>query len=960
MLPPPGAKMALPKHPQHHLSAAHINALLPRPTRRKREYFVERETGESARDWVQRNLEDSLGCYLMDVVMATLSAFIVVYNAYSFWGGVVFISSKWMIGVFAIHVYAVFDRVDYMRNLKPIAEFIILLPSWLRWFVDLNIIDLHRSLDIVEVSLVLCSLRVLRLFRFLDFTTSSLQYQVLAVFVTIVCIVISTTGILQVVEACFTECKDDEETTCRCQNLSYLDLLYFVVVSISTLGYGDIYLLSTNGKFLISFVILLTFIVVPIQINRVSKIISSHTDYTSSYKEAKQHPHVVITGHIDVEMLSVFFGEFFHSSNLNWNEKIVILNPSPPAVEAKKMLNMYENKVQYIVGSPMLDEDLARAMLHKASACYVLVNRNAFRPQHADQCSALTTIALRRGNPTCPIYSEVINTENAGTILKLGASDVLIAGLMKFSILGRSSEMFGLPTLLLNMLTQSHAELSQRVSPILWQNSYLHGVMHGLYVIDIPRTFSGLSFGDLIRFLYNKTPVIPLALLTEDGVQFPDMEFKLGATADPNLCCKVYALAKGLTAVEEALRIPPEQILSYRKNNRRKAKSSMDLHHLTPDSTKKKSKPALGSDFEKIRQSLIAMYTPPERPRVLDDDDRSREYVDFTSAGVPPDIAKHIIVCGFPTDTYQFLKTIREAPSTADNGDESDSSPVVFLAPAVIDEDEFAKIRHLDDVYFVMGSPVNFADLKKTRIDVAVSVLILTLTSEESQYSDPNMVDADAITTLRYIVEISQKSSMPNLVVELARPTNVKLLSSLSTDHRMMGLTHPVAAISHQISYRTPRCASSRRDSFWGGLDDSANGGSDASLVLEEYIASGRVYMNSIIDSLMSECYRKPWIMPFVHILINGCHNDPENKRLFQLEAPETFVALSYATCFRKFLEQASCVAIGIWRPERGAVLPHPCVFINPPHDLETEPGDLFFLVGRPITDAKALEFFVQ
>lgn len=730
---------------------------------------------------------------------------------------------------YIIRLYAAYDRVDYARTMLPVAELVVLLPSWLRWITDEQMAGYIVDRDVVKISIILRSLRVLRLFRFLEFTRSSLQRQLLAVLLTIICIVISTAGILQVFETCFLECYEDP-ITCKCQNLSYIDLIYFVVVSISTLGYGDIAPVSTDGKFLISFVILLTFIVVPIQINRVSTIISSHTDYSSSYTEAKQHPHVMITGHIDVEMLSVFFGEFFHPSNLNWNEKIVILNPSQPSVEVKKMLNTHESKVKYIVGSPMLDEDLDRAVLQKASACYVLVNRNASRPQHADQCSALITIALRRGNPTCPIYAQVINAKNAGTILKMGASDVMVAGLMKFSILGRSCEMCGLPTLLLNLLAQCHGDLDTRVSPIQWQKFYLHGFMHGVFVVDIPRTFSGLSFGDLIKFLYEKTPVVPLALLTEEGVQFPDMEFKLGATADPNLCCKVYAIAKGLTAVEQVLQIPPEQILSYRKNTRRKAKSVVGL--FDNEVAKKNSKPALGTEFEKIRQSLIASYKTPEK-RSSDDD--CPDYVEFTSVGVPPDITKHIIVCGFPADTYQFLKTIREAPVM---NEKLGSPPVVFLAPAVIDEDEFARIRHFPDVFFVMGSPVNFVDLKKTRIDVAITVLILTQTTE-SLYSDPNMIDADAITTLRYIVEISQKMSMPNLVVELDKPTNVKLLSSLSNDHPSVALLKTQHTISRQISYRSPRRVSTRRESFWSSLDESANGGTDASIVLEEYIASG-------------------------------------------------------------------------------------------------------------------------
>lgn len=49
-----------------------------------------------------------------------------------------------------------------------------------------------------------------------------------------------------------------------------------------------------------------------------------------------------------------------------------------------------------------------------------------------------------------------------------------------------------------------------------------------------------------------------------------------------------------------------------------------------------------------------------------------------------------------------------------------------------------------------------------------------------------------------------------------------------------------------------------------------------------------------------------------------------------------------------------------MWRPERGAILPHPCVFINPPADLEIEPGDHFFLVGHPITVAEASKMFAS
>ncbi|TYZ62501.1 hypothetical protein PybrP1_008711 [[Pythium] brassicae (nom. inval.)] len=941
--------------------------LLPRPKRRRHPYFLAREAGEQLREWVRRNLEDAPGCFFLDVFLALLSLFVVVFNVCTFWDGVPHSTTQWMADLdFSINVvftieyfvrlYAAFDRWDYVRALLPLAELAVLLPSWMQYGAD----ALGR--DAAEVAVVLRSLRVVRLFRFLEFARSSLERQLLAMLLTIVCIVLATAGILQVVEACFPECEAATSTAsvsatsathaCQCQNLSYIDLLYFVVVSISTLGYGDIAPVSTPGKFFIAFVILLTFIVVPIRVSSISQIVSSHTDYASAYSEAKQHPHVVVTGHVSVAALAVFFREFFHPSNLNWDERVVVLHPQPPTVEIKKLLNEHESKVQYLVGSPMLDEDLDRAVLGAASACYVLVNRHAARPQHADQCSALITIALRRGNPTCPIYTQVLAAENAGTILKMGASDVVVAGLLQFSVLARSCEMCGLPTLLLNLLANCHSDLlDARAPPLHWQRPYLHGVLHGVFLVDIPRTFSGFSFGDLIKFLYDQSPIVPLALLTEDGVQFPDLDFKLGATADPNLCCKVYAIAKGLAAVEHVAKIDPEQVLSYRKTIRRKAHSMMDVNGAEAD--KKVSKPALGNESVSIRQSLIASYSSYSFPERYSLDDDSTDYNIFANGAVPSDIAQHIIVCGFPRDTHQFLKTIREAPVV---DEELGSPPVVFLAPAVVHEDEFAKFKHFPDVYFVPGSPVNFADLKKTRIDHAVSILILTRTTE-SPYSDPNMIDADAITTLRYIVEISQKNRMPNLVVELDKPTNVKLLSSLTSESISLALLK--APTFNRKSSRPVRRLSSHRTSISEMPEDAAGlGGHDTKFVLEEYIVSGRVYTDTMIDALMSECYRKAWVTQFVHVLINGVHDDPKKRRLFQLKCPPNLAGTKYSTCFRKFLEATSCAAIGIWRPAHGIDLPHPCVFVNPPPELTVEIGDLFFLVGRPFTFSEAIAFF--
>lgn len=88
-------KREVPKHLQRK-SSMPISVLLPRAKRRARNYFSPRATGESVHEWVQRNMEESLGAYLFDGIMTALSLFVVLFYVYVNWSQLAVSMSGWI------------------------------------------------------------------------------------------------------------------------------------------------------------------------------------------------------------------------------------------------------------------------------------------------------------------------------------------------------------------------------------------------------------------------------------------------------------------------------------------------------------------------------------------------------------------------------------------------------------------------------------------------------------------------------------------------------------------------------------------------------------------------------------------------------------------------------------------------------------------------------------------------
>ncbi|OQR84754.1 calcium-activated potassium channel subunit alpha-1 [Achlya hypogyna] len=948
---------------------------------------------ESFRAWAARNLEQAPLCRLTDAILVIMSFVMVEFFMYTNWAGYnidiepAITNAGTAIGVcftldYLIRLYAAPLRLEYVTSFFAIVDAIGICSTWIEFGLSVmqnntnsqDIVHRLRTDDVgrqlLSLLQVMKSMRILRAYRLLRFTTSIVQRQLLATLLTVVSMIIALAGILQILEMCPTPalcaspvCSTNATEVCvqncantqccgTCIDLRFLDWIYFVVVSIMTVGYGDVSPQTRMGRLGVATLILLTFVLVPLRVNKLIAVISSHSDYTKAYNNTEERHAVITACDLDANTLTAFLRQFFHPDNRLWNEQIIILHPKEPSVEITKLIHLYEPRVTYIVGSAMRETDLRRASVHKSSTCYVFTCMSS-QFEKTDQMSSILTNAFRSLNPTVPIFTQVILSRNISHCQISGANNVICVEKVKMTLLAKSCDIKGLSTLVSNLLDT--IAIPNKKPDRSWISGYLKGCANKFYSVDIPRTYSGLTFSELVLFLYNNLQIIPIAMILDNGVKMIPMSFKLGTTADPNTCCTLYVIAASPEALDGIGRYQHEEIRVFRQTLRkmerdrqlRAEKKLLETGGLPPAASPAAIENAILSRRHTRRTSAMAQpsislgcrFTQGQRSSIYD----STAYDDFIMRPLPENIEDHIVVIGIPFALQDLLIPLHQTLSQ--------SRLIVMLAPKPPTKEQYHQSiqkHHFNSVYYFQGSPLHSKDLLRACVPTAASVLVLSSAAGTKSFFDENMVDADAITSVRFILEGSYLigTRPPSLIVELVKHTNVKFLSSIVKSQSLR-----TRRISHLLRRGQSRLEDERSAPSDSNADDDFN---DLVHLCQPAFASGRVYVSGLVECLMSECYQKPHLSAVLDALLHGSDQDAEKQCLFQVQCPKPLVGKSFGECFRKLLN-VNFVCIGCWHPEKphenpDAVTPA-YVETNPETDTKMRELDRLYLIGRPTRD---------
>lgn len=192
--------------------------------------------------------------------------------------------------------------------------------------------------------------------------------------------------------------------------------LYFVVVTFSTVGYGDVRPDNWPSQLFMVVMICVALIVLPTQFEQLAFTWMERQKLGGNYSmhRAQNEKHVVVCSTtLRADTVMDFLNEFYAHPLLQ-DFYVVLLSPCELDSTMKMILQvpMWAQRVIYLQGSALKDTDLTRARMNAAEACFILAARNYADRSAADEHTILRSWAVRDFAPNVPQYVQIFRPEN--------------------------------------------------------------------------------------------------------------------------------------------------------------------------------------------------------------------------------------------------------------------------------------------------------------------------------------------------------------------------------------------------------------------------------------------------------------------------------------------------------------------------------------------------------------------
>ncbi|XP_033609662.1 calcium-activated potassium channel slowpoke isoform X18 [Cryptotermes secundus] len=412
---------------------------------------------------------------------------------------------------FFIRFIAASDKLWFMLEMYSFVDYFTIPPSFVSIYLDRTWIGLRflRALRLMTVPDILQYLNILK-------TSSSIRLaQLVSIFISVW---LTAAGIIHLLEN-----SGDPLEFQNPQQLSYWTCVYFLIVTMSTVGYGDVYCQTVLGRTFLVFFLLVGLAIFASCIPEIIDLIGTRPKYGGTLKNERGRRHIVVCGHITYESVSHFLKDFLHEDREDVDVEVVFLHRKEPDLELEGLLKRHYTTVEFFQGTMMNAVDLERVKVHEADACLVLANKYCQDPDAEDAANIMRVISIKNYSDDIRVIIQLMQYHNKAYLLNIPSwdwkqgDDVICLAELKLGFIAQSCLAPGFSTMMANLF----AMRSFKTSPDMqsWQNDYLRGTGMEMYTETLSPTFIGMPFAQATELCFTKLKLLLLAIEIkgEDG-----------------------------------------------------------------------------------------------------------------------------------------------------------------------------------------------------------------------------------------------------------------------------------------------------------------------------------------------------------------------------------------------------------------------------------------------------------
>ncbi|XP_067092792.1 calcium-activated potassium channel subunit alpha-1a isoform X5 [Osmerus mordax] len=891
---------------------------------------------------------------------------------------------------FGLRFIAANDKLWFWLEVNSVVDFFTVPPVFVSVYLNRSWLGLRflRALRLIQFSEILQFLNILK-------TSNSIKL------VNLCSIFISTwltaAGFIHLVE----NSGDPWENFQNSQSLSYWECVYLLMVTMSTVGYGDVYAKTTLGRLFMVFFILGGLAMFASYVPEIIELIGNRKKYGGSYSAVNGRKHIVVCGHITLESVSNFLKDFLHKDRDDVNVEIVFLHNISPNLELEALFKRHFTQVEFYQGSVLNPHDLARVKIESADACLILANKYCPDPDAEDASNIMRVISIKNYSPKIRIITQMLQYHNKAHLLNIPSwnwkegDDAICLAELKAGFIAQSCLAQGLSTMLANLFSmRSFIEIEEDT----WQKYYLEGVANEMYTEYLSSAFVGLSFPTICELCYVKLKLLLIAI--EYKSEQRESRSRKRILINPGNHVKMQEGTLGFFIASDAKEVKRaffyckachDDITDPKRIKKCGCKRLEDEHPSTLSPKKKQRNGGMrnspNNSPKMMRHDPLLI---PGNEQIENMDMNVKKY-DSTgmfhwcpskeiekviltrSEASMTVLSGHVVVCIFG-DVTSALVGLRNLvmPLRASNFHYHELKPIVFVGSLEYLRREWETLHNFPKVSILPGTPLSRADLRAVNINLCDMCVILS--ANQNNIDDASLQDKECILASLNIKSMQFDDSIGVL------QANSQGFTPPGMD-RSSPDSSPVHGLVRQASVTTgsniPIITELVNDSNVQFLDQDDDDDPDTELYLTQPFACGTAFAVSVLDSLMSATYFNDNILTLIRTLVTGGAT-PELEALLAEEnalqggysTPQTlanrdrcrvaqlalydgpFADLGdggcYGDLFCKALKTYNMLCFGIYRlRDAHLTIPSPCtkryVITNPPYEFELVPTDLIF-----------------